>query len=29
MFEVRETISTVIKEMGLEEVELKGADEDE
>ncbi|AMV37609.1 serine/threonine protein kinase [Planctomyces sp. SH-PL62] len=29
MFEIRETISAVIKEMGLEEVELKGADEEE
>jgi len=28
MFEIRETMSAVIKEMGLEEVELKGADEE-
>jgi serine/threonine-protein kinase len=29
MFEIRETLSAVIKEMGLEEVELRGADEEE
>ncbi|OJW15647.1 MAG: serine/threonine protein kinase [Planctomycetales bacterium 71-10] len=29
MFEIRETLSAVIKEMGLEEVELKGADEED
>lgn len=29
MFEIREALSVVIKEMGLEEVELKGADEDD
>jgi serine/threonine protein kinase len=28
MFEIRETMSAVIKEMGLEEVELKGADDE-
>ncbi|APW63643.1 serine/threonine protein kinase [Paludisphaera borealis] len=28
MFEIRETLSAVIKEMGLEEVELKGADDE-
>ncbi|WP_337176363.1 serine/threonine-protein kinase [Paludisphaera sp.] len=29
MFEIRETLSAVIKEMGLEEVELRGADEED